>query len=305
MALFHRVAELIVGQSGGPGISIKDLRFSFKIEKSASETLNRSIVKIYNLNPTNRALVETPNNVLILKAGYVDDIGAVTIFVGIARRVLTKKISADWVTEIELDDGLIAYRDSKNSISFAPGTSAVAVMTYIANQFNLPVRPFPPGIIDKQYADGYAFVGHTRNAMTEVCDYLGLEWSIQNQQIQILIQGGVAKRTAVLISANTGMISSPELEAKTMSLVAAAKRGITTNSAGVITRAPKAFGSGKERLQVQGYRVKSLLNPTIEPGGIMQVQAIGIDDFFRIEKVIFTGDTHAADWECESTLRFI
>lgn len=305
MALFDRAAELIVGQSGGQGISIKDLRFSFKIEKSASETLNHSTVKIYNLNPAHRALVETPNNALILRAGYAEDLGALTIFIGIARRVLTQKVDADWVTEIELDDGLIAYRDSKNSFSFAPGTSAISVMTFIANQFNLPVRPLPDAINDKQYAEGYAFVGHTRTSMTEVCNYLGLEWSIQNQQIQILKQGSVLKRTAVLISSDTGMIGSPALEAKTMGLKAAAKRGITTDTAGVIVREGKKFGSGKQRLQIQGYRVKSFLNPTIEPGGLMQVKARGVDDFFRIEKVVFSGDTHGQDWQCESTLRFI
>jgi hypothetical protein len=303
--LFRRTAELIVGQSGGQGISIKDLRFSFSIEKSASETLNNSTIKIYNLNPTNRALVETPNNALILKAGYVDDVGALTIFVGIARRVLTQKDGADWITEIEMDDGLLAYRDSKHTASFSPGVSAISVLKFVADQFNLPVRPFPVGIVDKQYPNGYPFVGHTRNSMTEVCNYLGLEWSIQNQQIQVLIQGGTTKRTAVLISADTGMVGSPSLEAKTMSLAMAAKRGITINSAGVITRLPKAFGTGKERLQVQGYRVKSLLNPTIEPGNVMQLKARGIDDFFRIEKVTFTGDTHSTDWFCESTLRFI
>jgi hypothetical protein len=302
--LFNRVAEIIVGQSGGVGISIKDLRFSFKIEKSASETLNHSTVKIYNLNPTHRALVETPNNALILKAGYVEDLGALTIFVGIARRVLTQKDGADWITEIELDDGLLAYRDSKNSTSFAPGVSAISVMKFIADQFNLPVRPLPVDMIDKQYADGYAFIGHTRNSMTEVCKYLGLEWSIQNQQLQVLKQGGVAKRTAVLISSDTGMIGSPALEAKTMSLTRAAKMGITTNTAGVILRDPKS-GSDKQRLQVQGYKVKSFLNPTIEPGGVMQVKARGIDDFFRIEKTIFTADTHGSDWFVESTLRFI
>lgn len=309
MPLFQRTAELIVGQSGKEGILIKDLRMAFKIEKTATETLNTSTVKIWNLNASSRALVETPNNALILKAGYVQDIGALTIFVGIVRRSLSVQEGPDWITELELDDGLIAYRDSKCSLSFNPGTRGTDVIVAIANQFGLPVRPFPEDVTDKQYADGFSFVGRTREAMKTVCDYLELEWSIQNQEIQLLKKGGAIKRTAIVLSADTGMIGVPKLEAKTMGEKAAAKKGITTNTAGVIKRPAKtsnASGETHERLQVQGYKVKSLLQPTIQPGSVVQLKSSGIDgEFFRVEKVVTSGDTHGKDWETEMTLRFI
>jgi len=55
------------------------------------------------------------NNAVILKAGYEQDIGAITIFVGIVRRSLTIRDGCDWITELELDDGLLARPCSPES----------------------------------------------------------------------------------------------------------------------------------------------------------------------------------------------
>lgn len=307
MPLFNRTAELIVGQSGGKGVAIRDLRFSFNIEKTSSETLNNSTLRIYNMNRTTRAMVETPNNALILKAGYTEDVGLKTIFVGIVRRSLTVREGTDWITELELDDGLISYQASKISATFSPGASGIDVLRAVASSFNLPVRPLPDGIPAKTYPAGFSALGRSREAMNKVCNYLGLEWSIQNQEVQILKKGGVAKRTAVLISANTGMIGSPAKEAKTLSDKAAAKRGITTNSAGVIKRNKEnADGEIDERLEVQGYKVESMLQPTIEPGGLVKVESEGINgSFFRVERLSHVGDTGGGEWKTDLSLRFI
>lgn len=309
MPLFDRVSELIVGQSGKTGLSIKDLRMSFSIEKSLNETLNTSTIKIYNLSPDSRKTVETPNNALILKAGYADDKGALTIFVGIVRRTLTRREGADWVTELELDDGLIAYRDSKYSTTFKPGSSGLDVMRQVADQFGLPVLNMPEGLEDKTYPNGFSFVGRVRDAMNKVCNYMGCEWSIQNQEIQILKKGGSRARTALVVSQDSGMIGSPELEAKTMSEKLAAKQGLTTNSDGVVTvQSDKPTATGKtpkDRLEVQGYKVNMFLQPTVLPGDAIKIKARGVDNFFKVEKVTHQGDTHGPEWVTEVSVRFI
>lgn len=308
MALFNRVCELIIGPSGADGISIKDLRISFSIEKTATETLNTSTIRVYNLSDASRKLF-TPNNAVVLKAGYSDDVGAVTIFIGIIRRSLTLREGPDWVTDLELDDGLIAYRDSKTSVSFAPGSLGVNVLEGVASKFGLPLSKLPSEILSKTYPQGFSFVGRVRECMTKVCNYLGLEWSIQNQEIQVIKKGGHVERTALLISSNTGMLDSPELESKTMSDKLAAKQGITTKSDGVtVKKSDKLTVSGnppKDRLEVNGYKVRTLLQPTILPGSLIQLQAKGIDNFFRVEKVTHQGDTHGKEFETECNVRFI
>lgn len=304
--LFDRDVSLVIGQSGGKGVEVAGLRIEFSIEKTSTETLNNSTINIYNLSPDSQKLIETPNNAVILKAGYKQDVGAKTIFVGIVRRSLTVRSGPDWVTKLELDDGLIAYRDSKRAFSFPAGVSGLAVLRNVAASFGLDVRQFPT-IQDKAYPAGFSFVGRSREAMTKVCNYLGLEWSIQNQEIQVIKKGGVVQRTAIVLSEDTGLIGSPALEAKTLSDKAAAKEGITVNTAGVIQRRKaNADGEVDTKLEVQGYKVTSLLQPTIEPGSIVQLKTRAIDGtFFRVEKVQHSGSNFGGDFHSDLTLRFL
>jgi len=305
--LFDRDVSLVIGQSGGKGVEVAGLRIDFSVEKTSTETLNNSTIEIYNLSPDSQKLIETPNNAVILKAGYKQDVGAKIIFVGIVRRSLTVRSGSDWVTKLELDDGLIAYRDSKRAFSFPAGASGIGVLRSVAASFGLSVRQFPTDIVDKVYPGGFSFVGRSREAMAKVCSYLGLEWSIQNQEIQVLKKGGVMQRTAVVLSEDTGLIGSPALEAKTLSDKAAAKQGITVNTAGVIQRR-KATTDGdiETKLEVQGYKVVSLLQPTIEPGSVVQVKSKGIDGtFFRVESVTHSGSNFGGDFTSTLTLRFI
>jgi len=304
--LFDREVSLVIGQSGGKGIEVAALRIDFSVEKTSTETLNNSTIEIYNLSPDSQKLIETPNNAVILKAGYKQDTGAKTIFIGIVRRSLTVRNGSDWVTKLELDDGLIAYRDSKRAFSFPAGVSGLAVLQNVAGSFGLDVRQLP-SIQDKTYPAGFSFVGRSREAMAKVCNYLGLEWSIQNQEIQVIKKGGATQRTAIFLSEDTGLIGSPALEAKTLSDKAAAKEGITVNSAGVIKRrTANADGEVDTKLEVQGYKVVSLLQPTLEPGALVQLKSKAIDgQFFKIEKLTHTGSSHGGAFHTEISLRFI
>ena len=229
MALFDRVASLTIGKPSGQAIEIRDLRFAFSIEKGTGENPNKCTCEVYNLSADSRALVETVNNVLILKAGYRQDAGEITIFTGTVTRSLTRRQGPDWVTALEMSDGGLEYRDTKTSFSYAPGVTGQAVLSNIAATFGLPVRPLPADIAAKQYPEGFAFVGRAREAMTKACEYLGLEWSIQNREVQILKKGKAVDMQAFVIGPNTGMIDSPESESKTMTEAAAAKKGQTQN----------------------------------------------------------------------------
>jgi len=304
--LFNRVASLVIGKSGGKGVELDGLRFSFDIEKGSTKNVNKCTVKVYNTRPETRSLIETIGNVLILKAGYEEQDGASAIFVGNVTRSLTVKEGADWITELELQDGFYEFRDSKITVSYDEGASAIDVLKDIASKFLLPIRPLPSDLTDKQYPSGFSFVGRVRDAMDKVCDYLSLEWSIQNRQIQIIKKGGTLKQKAIVLSSNSGMVGHPQRENKTMSEKAAAKKGVTSKQTGVrkFTKTDKD-GDKKDVLQVFGYKVKSLLQPSLEPGGLVQVKSVGINgEFFRIETVKHSGDTHGNDWHTELTLRY-
>jgi len=307
MALFDRVASLTVGKPNGKAVEIRDLRFAFSVEKGSGENPNSCTCRVYNLNQDSRALVETVNSVLILKAGYKRDVGELTIFTGTVTRAITKREGADLVTELEMSDSGLEYRDKKTSFSFAPGVSAGQVLSNIAATFGLPVRPLPTEITQKQYPDGFAFVGRSREAMAKACEYLGLEWSLQNREVQILKKGKAVAMQAFVLSPDTGLIGSPEKEHKTLGEKAAAKKGITEKQKGVrVTFATGDAGDKEKKLEVQGYKVKTLLQPTMQPGGYVRLDTKSIkSEFFRIEAVTSVGDTHGSEWFSELTLRYV
>lgn len=306
--LFDRICSLQIGEDGGKGVELTGLRFSFSIQKGSTKSPNKCTLKVYNAAPTTRALMEKIGSVLILKVGYKEDNNGelVTIFAGDIARALTVKQGPDWITDLELFDGLLEFRDKKCSISYAKGATAAQVLGDISKRFGLPVRTLPEGISEKQYKAGFAFVGRVRDAMTKACEYLGLEWSIQNREVQVLKKGSVFRRTAIVISEDSGMIGSPSLEAKTMTEKAAAKEGIMAKQPGVRrTQERDKDGEIQEMLQVGGYKVSSLLQPTLEPAAYVQLKSVGIDgEFFRIEELTHKGDTHGKEWQTELTLRF-
>lgn len=310
MPLFLRQAELLIGKPDGDAVSIKDLRFEFDITKSSTRTANSCHLKVYNASQATIDMMETINNVVILKAGYADDVGPVTIFVGTVCRSLTYQDGPDVLTEIDMRDSVIPLRDAKISASQPPNTSALSVMKLIASNFGMPLK-IGQGITDKQYISGFAFNGRAGDAMDRVCSFLGLEWSAQDGELQIIKKGGVFSQSAVVLSNDTGMIGYPRRESKTMTEKTAAKQGIKYGQKGVIRSVidiedPTAKMKNRVTLEVQGYRVSSLMNAAIYPGAFVKLISRGIDGvFFRVEEARYTGDTHGQAWNVEALLRFI
>lgn len=306
MALFDRVVSIVIGNQGEQGREIKDLRIAFSIQKGSTQIPNKSTVRVYNANPDTRKLMETVGIVIILKAGYRNDVGLVTIFSGEVTRAISVREGPDWITEFEMFDGFVEFRDMKISVSYSQNTSAAQVIQEIAKKFRLPVRPFPKDIKDKIYPAGFAFVGRLRDAMNKACDYIDLEWSIQNREVQILRKGSTLNTTAYVLSPNTGLIASPIQESKTITEKSASKLGFTKNSPGVfVTEELFRDTEPETMLRVLGYKVKSLLQPLAEPGMYVQLKSKSIDgEFFRIESLTHIGDTMSNEWFTDLVLRY-
>jgi hypothetical protein len=305
--LFNRECSLVIGKEGGKGRELTGLRIAFSIQKGATKSPNKCTTRVWNAAPETQKLIEIIGNVLILKAGYSEDIGAKTIFSGNVTRSLTVREGADWITELEMEDGFIEFRDTKVSISFSKGATVQQVVSSLSGKFGLPVRPLPSDIVKRQYPSGFAFVGRVRDGMDRACENAGLEWSIQNREIQIIKKGEAFKRNAYLISVDTGLIGSPAQESKTMTEEAASKGGVTAAQPGVRKTAERdADGTERRMLQVLGYKVTTLLQPLIEPGGYVQIKSKSIaGEFFRVEELSHTGDTHGTEWFTELTLRYV
>ncbi|KAG1582514.1 hypothetical protein G6F46_015223 [Rhizopus delemar] len=63
---------------------------------------------------------------------------------------------------------------------------------------------------DRRWQQGFSFYGAARTALHKVTQGTGLEWSIQNQQLQVGQRRGTTRRQAVVLAADTGMLGYPE-----------------------------------------------------------------------------------------------
>lgn len=307
MAMFGRVVEIIIGVPGTEGVKITEafhVQASFKMGSGTSP--NEGSVTITGLSDSTIQKMQTPGSILIFKGGYRQDHGAVTFFSATIVRIEKSRDGTDDNVQIFLMDSVIPLRDAKVSGSFPPNTSALKILDYVAGQFGLPVRK-NLSIQDRQMVRPFAFNGRARNAMNEICQFLGLEWSAQRNEIQIIKKGNVYSDQAVVLSSETGLIGSPKPKAKNMTEKAAGKKGITYGQDNIIRYVktdPTAKVKDRQMFQVQGYSVISLLNPGIYPGALVQVKSRGIDGkFFRVEECEISIDTHSNDFIIRAEIR--
>lgn len=283
-ALFQRRCALVLSPpvpgslqapSAAQGVKITDLRVQFKVEKTITKEPNTCEIQVFNLAQRTRAQLQARGTRVILLAGYDKDMPDLPqVFSGDSRTIDHVRDGPDWTTKIQCGDGERNYRFALVNESFRPGAAVAAVLRKCIAQ--MAVDPGNSeqklaGIVD-QYVSGYAAQGKASAEIDSILSGQGLEWSIQDGRMQVLAPGEVSPDSAVLINAQSGLIGSPE------------------------HGSPEALG-GPGLL-----KVKCLLLPQVRPGRRIKVESLGVNGFFRVEKVSHTGDTHGGEWytSCEA-----
>jgi len=271
MTQYRRSASLQISeQSGQAAIVIRDLRISFEVNKNLDKDPNSATIKIYNMSQTTRSILEGTTQKVVLNAGYVDGDGEETVFVGNVTDIYTSIEKPLVVTTIEAQDGQKELSTSRISISRTSGTSGFAILKEILKSINLPNTFVSSSHVDNKYANAFSFSGRSIDAMSKVTDFLGLTWSVQNGQIEILNYDSNNGNAIISLSELTGLIGVPEK---------------TKNSDRV--------AKGQSTKVKSGWSVKSLLQPKLLPGGRISISSSQIpkDSIFNIISVSHQGDT--------------
>ncbi|MFT9498016.1 phage protein [Anaerosolibacter sp.] len=275
--LFSRDCKLTIGQPGRDGKEITGLRIVFDIEKDLTNESNKGQMSIYNLSRNTLNVVERADTIILLDAGYKGNIGR--IFQG-AITFVTSKGDTDIETQIEAADGLLELRDSIFSKGYKSGIRSDVILYDISISMGSALQ-IAPGVVHKQYLNGFAFAGNSREALKKVCSYIGASWSIQNDILQITPAGGTTSSQAFLISGNTGMIGKPERIVKSQ------------------TKGKGGSGKSNEKEKKVGWRIRRLIEPSIIPGSLVKIDSKQVAGFFRVESLKHSGDTHGDDWYTE------
>lgn len=291
-AKFKRVYRVVVGKPGSKGIEITPpLHCEFDLSKNTSEDPNEYKVRLFNLKPETRDAISAPDQIVVLYAGYAEDEGEILIASGAIADAYTYHDSGNVVTEILLGDGLVEVRDTVISVGYGGGVKAHEIIKAIALKMGL-VLMMQEDLPNKDFPHGFSFYGAAKTALHKVVRGSGMEWSIQNQTLQVIASKGVTKRTALVIAPDTGLIGYPER---------------TTEGAKEKARVKdKSTGKKKEivssRQERSGWRVMSLLIPQINPGDVVKLESKTVNDFFRVDAVTHTGGYDGGDWQTELQL---
>jgi len=264
--LFERRAALVAGIGSGQAIRIESLDFSFQVVKNLRREPNTAEIKIYNLAPSSRESLEAAEEQRIrLETGYREDVH--TIFEGDLRKASSTREGPDIVTTIEGGDGERAFRQARTNRSFGEGTSVRSVIEDVAGGMglgvgNLEAQTTGAGFegLGSIYSEGTVVSGSSRESLTGLCRSIGLEWSVQDGNLQLLPFRTALRQTAVLLSPQTGLVGSPSIDSENV------------------------------------LEAKALIIPGIFPGRKVDVRAEFVTGVYRVTKATYQGSTFGAEW---------
>jgi hypothetical protein len=248
-------------------VVVTDLRMAFKIEKKLQKNPNTAELVIYNLAPHTRALIEKKPLHVRIDAGYGDTIHR--LWVGDMTFSSSRFEGVDWITQIEIANGERAFNYARCNRSFkksqgGAGTNVLEVVNEIAKTMEMGVSirsDIKAELSGSELKQALSIRGPAHKNLDKVLTAKGLEWSIQDGQIQILRPEQLRSDQAHLVNQSTGMIGTPEYNA------------------------PKKPGAKAV------LKVKMLLHAGLVPGQKIKVESESISGVFRLEAVTHSGDT--------------
>jgi hypothetical protein len=259
--LFKRyIAVTFANKENSEATRFTGLRVIFQVEKNSESTANTAKISVFNLSAKGRALVERKKAVVILEVGYGQKIAQ--LFYGDITRAYISRQGPDWVTTVECGDGSEALRSVHVDKSYAPGTDLKQVIKDVAQSFvdqGKVVLGSLLGLESETAQAGMALSGGSKTILDDLTAKQGLEWSIQDNTLQVLPKDKDSGLQAVLLTPSTGLIGSP------------VKREIEGGS---------------------GVEFTALIQPQLIPGRLVMIKSREIDGVYKLRAVSFSGDTH-------------
>lgn len=243
---YLRKASLIVGKNNGEAVDLSELRFSFAVRRGDIQTPNSADIRVYNIakDTADRIVQWLPEpefTRVIIQAGYEGNYGV--IFDGEIKQVRRGRESQlDTYIDITAADGDSAYNFAVSILSIqadetGPKDAAKYVLQDMA-KFGIE-RGYLPDFSGNPLPRGKAIYGMTKDALRNFAKNTNTSWSIQDGKVNFVPLTAYLPGDVPIISAETGMIGLPE--------------------------------------QTQdGIRIKTLLNPSLKIGQMVQLDNASI-----------------------------
>ena len=267
--LFNRVGRVEIATED-EGIGLDGLRFEFVARKTRSSTPNSLFVRLYNPSKNTRELAIDNDADVRVFAGYTSN--AVLVSEANIVTATTRYEPPNVVLEIEAQEGIRKLREETISISHGNGATVRSVLDEIVAELEIDERDTDADL-SKPLRGGFAHVGKITRALDDLMRRIKGFWSIQNSELLVLGEKGYIDAEEVpLLTPLSGVVFSPEPIEKQLS-------------------------SEKEDTEPRrGWRVTTLMQPSIEPGGLVQIESREADGEYLVDEVEHRGDLHGQEW---------
>lgn len=286
---YLRKISLLVGDEGGQGLDLSELKIRFRVQQWDLLTPNNATIRVWNLADKTAEQVRREFTRVVLQAGYRDGPFGIIFDGSVVQAKQGRENATDTYLDIRAADGDQAYNFAMISTSLTAGATPKARLDAMTKAMEPHgVRPgYAPEIPGGGLPRGKVMFGMARDHLRQLGFSTETKPSIQNGQLQLVPLGGVIPGPAVVLTAETGMVGIPEQ-----------------------TEA--------------GIRVRCLLNPEIKMGRAVQIDNASInratlavdlrgqlqnyflprvadDGLYRVIVAEHFGDSRGNDWYSDLT----
>jgi hypothetical protein len=274
--LFKRVGRVELSSDGGV-TTVEGLRFDFSVRKTRSGTPNAVTCRIYNTSPDTQNIARDIEADIRIFAGFEGNAALVTE--ANITNAVTIRQPPETFLEIDAQEGIRALRETQLSLTHGTGSTVQQVLDEIVADLDIVLRPIEFDL-SIPLRGGFAYVGKPSKALDDLVRRFRGSWSIQNGELMILDESGEQPEEdeIPLLTPQTGLLFSPEKLQRNLS---------------------SEKQSSDER---DGYRVISLMQPSIEPGSKVQIESRDVSGEFVVDEVEHKGDIHGNEWYTELTV---
>lgn len=209
---FNRVIEVEFPELG-INLDANQIRIDFSVNKSDKSTSNQAVIRLYNLNSNTFNLINQLNTTVRLSAGYTDESGAVTIFIGDITKINRTNSYPDVITTIHALDGIKSINNIRSTFSFSQANRITSAIQSIADKLNLPVTLELGTSINgnrTRFRRGFAYVGQASKALTKVTNSIGSTWNIENGELIILPKRKARNLPPIELERGLGLLAQPQ-----------------------------------------------------------------------------------------------
>lgn len=221
---FGRVVNVYLGEDIG-AVKVSGLNILFNVSRTVDTTPDKAVVDIYNLAGTTRQSANKRFTYIILEAGYEDNYSR--IFKGKLNNLNHSKNGTDIVTRLIASDGGQEYQLSYVDEQLK-GASVRDLAAFVVSRMGLQLGDVS-GLPDIKYHRDMVLSEPARHILERLSSRWGVNVTIQDGVVDF-VRYSDTLGTAEVISQETGMIGSPSITEKGVTVTSLLKPSVRPNS---------------------------------------------------------------------------